>query len=30
MRKILLTPGPLNCSNKVKNKMLKDVGSRDF
>lgn len=30
MRKLLFTPGPLNCSMKVKQKMLYDSGSRDF
>ena len=28
-RKILLTPGPLNTSRKVKEAMLTDYGSRD-
>jgi phosphonoacetaldehyde hydrolase len=30
MKKILLTPGPLNCSMRVKRKMLFDYGSRDI
>ena len=29
INKILLTPGPLNCSKRVKNKMLNEYGSRD-
>ena len=28
-KQILLTPGPLNCSEIIKNAMLKDYGSRD-
>ena len=26
---VLLTPGPLSCSSKIKQKMMKDYGSRD-
>lgn len=28
-KSIMLTPGPLNCHPEIKNKMLKDYGSRD-
>ena len=30
MKKLLFTPGPLNCSIKIKKKMLLYVGSRDY
>ena len=29
-KKLLFTPGPLNCPMKIKKKMLLDVGSRDY